>query len=143
MPAPHTASSASPVTSTFESYSSDGLNGSVLKSNTHPDCESVEPFLRRFNRTISRRFPQNISETQIDMPIRRTIFSFPTETFSPLMIAGLQSSQALLHTNSDHVHVVRTRRSTERCTARFFQGKPSLARSQTCQRHTPPTVPRR
>ena len=143
MPAPHAADSASPVTSTFESYSSDGLNGSVFKSNTHPDCESVEPFLRRFNRTISRRFPQNISETQIDMPIRRTIFSFPTETFSPLMIAGLQSSQALLHTNSDHVHVVRTRRSTERCTARFFQGKPSLARSQTCQRHTPPTVPRR
>ena len=95
------------------------------------------------SRTASQLLRQSNPETQLSAIASRTTFRLPTETFSPLLIAGLQSSQALLHTNSNHVHVVRTRRSTERCTARFFQGKPSLARSQTCQRHTPPTVPRR
>ena len=36
-----------------------------------------------------------------------------------------------------------TRRYTERSTARLFQGRPSLTRSQTCQHHTPPPVDRR
>ena len=36
-----------------------------------------------------------------------------------------------------------TRRSTERSTARLFQGSPSLIRSQTCQIHAPLPVYRR
>ena len=36
-----------------------------------------------------------------------------------------------------------TSRSTERSTARLFRGRPSLARSQTCQHHTPVPVHRR
>ena len=36
-----------------------------------------------------------------------------------------------------------TRRSTERSTARLFRGRPSLARSQTCQHHTAVPVDRR
>ena len=143
MPDSHAASSGSPVTSTFESFSSDGLNGSVLKTITDLEGESGELFLRRINRTISLRFAQNISEAQCTTPIRRTIFVYPTETFFPPMIAGFKSTQALLHTNSDHAHDVRTRRSTERSTARLFQGRPSLTRPQTCQHHTPPTVARR
>ena len=103
----------------------------------------MDIFLRKIQRTTMRLFLKHIPETQFTTPISRTIFLFPTEPSFPLMIAGFQSAQAFIQTNSDHVHKVRTRRSTERSTARLFQGSSSLARSQTCQHHTPPTVDRR
>ena len=141
--APRAAHSGSPVTSTFEFYSSDGLNETIFDSITDPKNKSGCGFFRTINQTISRRFSQNIPEAQITTTISPSDFLFPTEMFLPLMIAEIYSAQAMLHTVLDNVHNTRTRRSTERSTARFFQGSPSLTRSQTCQHHTPIPVDRR
>ena len=164
MPAPHAADSASPVTSTLEYFWTIRRFAMILDATTTLTEHSETQFLRKTNRTASRFFLKHIPEpklsgiisrtashllrqsnpeTQLSAIASRTTFGLPTEIYCSQMHVGYESTQARHHTASDNVQDTPTRRSTERCTARLVQGRPSLARSQTCQRRTPPTVPRR
>ena len=136
----------------------------ILDATTTLTDNSETQFLRKNNRTASRFFHKHIPETklsgiisrtashllrqsnpetQLSAIASRTTFGLPTEIYCSQMHVGYESTQARHHTASDNVQDTPTRRSTERCTARLVQGRPSLARSQTCQRNTPPPVPRR
>ena len=164
MPAPHAAYSASPVTSTLEYFWTIRRFAMILDATTNLTDNSETQFLRKTNRTASSFFLKHIPETKLSGIISRTAshllrqsnpktqlcaiasrttFRLPTEIYCSQMNVGFESTQARCHTTSDNVQDTPTRRSTERCTARLFQGSSSLIRSQTCQHRTPPTVPRR
>ena len=164
MPASRAVSSGSPVTSTLEYFWTIRRFAMILDATTTLTEHSETQFLRKTNRTASRFFLKHIPktrlsgiisrtasqllrqsnpETQLSAIASRTTFRLPTEIYCSQMNVGFGSTQARRHTTSDNVQDTPTRRSTERSTARLFQGRPSLARSQTCQCHTPPTVPRR
>jgi len=164
MPAQHAAPSASPVTSTLEYFCTIRRFEMILDANAALTEHSETRFLRKTNRTACRLFlkhtpetkhsgiisrtashllRQSNPETQLSAIASRTTFRFPTEIYCSQMNVGFESTQARCHTTSDNVQDTPTRRSTERCTARLFQGSSSLIRSQTCQHRTLPTVPRR
>ena len=150
MPAPHAAHSASPVTSTLEHPCANSRFDIVFDSNTVLTDfwqRSVLPADESLIRIEACKIPpRNRSvdrEIQFSASTDHAGIRFPTDRHCSQMIAYFYSTQARHLTASDSVQDVPTRRSTERCTARLFQGRPSLFRPQTCQHHAPPTVDRR
>ena len=128
MPAPRAASSGSPVTSTLDHPCANSLFEMVFDSNTALTEHSETEFLRTAHRTSSRHLRQSHPETQLSAIPGRTTLPFATEICCSQMNARFDSTQARHHTVSDSAQDDPTRRSTERSTARLFQGSPSLAR---------------